>query len=696
MRAQAASGTPSRKRGLWRVLLLAGFGVLLPAGSFSFERQDGASPRNVPRLETLADMGVPSTQGAAPGYVADDVCASCHEDIARSYQSVGMSRSFFAPSRKKNIEDFQTSGFFHRPSSRYYRIWWKDDRLVFSQWQTDFRGERINSWEVPVDWILGSGTRSRTYLYQTEEGELYQLPLAWYTQSGSWGMAPGFDRPDHHGVGRIVRRECMFCHNAFPDVPKGSDSAMSPQTFPRSLPQGIGCQRCHGPGGGHVLAALESEAETKIRAAIVNPARLDAVRRGDVCLQCHLQPTITLGRPRRFGRDDYSFRPGEALTDYLVPVDVEVEGQRRTDRFEINHHPYRLRQSRCFMLSGGKLECTSCHDPHRKAPFQEAAGRYQRVCLGCHPGALGDGHPRVTARPAGVGLWGLAEDAPLEGACVVCHMPKRRPEDVVQVVMTDHLITRRIGTDEMLAPLEELKDPVLLDAALFDPARGPDGPLGKLYCATAVCEVICPPQATDFLGATLLSSGNLDAGPWMILAQAQLHLRRYAEAESTLRKVMARHSNQTGARESLALALAGQGRVEEAVSLLRASLKSSAPRSATLFNLGGLLLSLGRFDEALENLRAAVRLNPARVEAWVHLGDLHAKQGRFLDAVDCYTMALSLDARVTSAYLGVGKAFLKLGKRDEAVRFWRQGMRSAPDTAPLAKALQELFRSRGE
>ena len=40
---------------------------------------------------------------------------------------------------------------------------------------------------------LGSGNHSRGYLYRTPSGELYQLPLMWYTQTGRWGMAPGYD-----------------------------------------------------------------------------------------------------------------------------------------------------------------------------------------------------------------------------------------------------------------------------------------------------------------------------------------------------------------------------------------------------------------------------------------------------------------------------------------------------------------------
>ena len=31
-------------------------------------------------------------------------------------------------------------------------------------------------------------------------------------------MAPGYDRPNHQGVLHRVRRKCMFCHNAYPNV----------------------------------------------------------------------------------------------------------------------------------------------------------------------------------------------------------------------------------------------------------------------------------------------------------------------------------------------------------------------------------------------------------------------------------------------------------------------------------------------
>ena len=108
----------------------------------------------------------------------------------------------------------------------------------------------------------------------------------------------------------------------------------------------------------------------RTRATIVNPIRLTVSLRNDICYSCHMQPTVTLAGIRRFGRSIQSFRPGQALTDYLSPVDIDDEEISRSERFEINHHPYRLEQSACFKKSAGALSCLTCHDPHRKVPVE--------------------------------------------------------------------------------------------------------------------------------------------------------------------------------------------------------------------------------------------------------------------------------------------------------------------------------------
>ncbi len=345
-------GVPPSRRG--RRKALSGVGIrrlLIPAGlllTLALARAD--PPDSIP--SDLAALGIPVTAGAAPGYVDDHACASCHTDIARTYKRKGMARAFFRPRPETDIEDF-SAPFYHAASRQSFQIVRNGERLVFRRWQTDEAGRPVHVFETEVDWVLGSGGHSRTYLYRAPGGEMFQLPLAWYSQTRKWGMAPGYDRPDHDGVLRQVRRECLFCHDAYPEVPAGSDAHNAPHLFPVSLPEGLGCQRCHGPGAEHVWLASGGMAPApEIRAVIFNPGRLPAKRQDEVCLTCHFQPSVSLPGLRRFGRGDFSYRAGEPLDGYLVQVDVEEDGQRPDERFEINHHAWRLRQSRCYLESG--------------------------------------------------------------------------------------------------------------------------------------------------------------------------------------------------------------------------------------------------------------------------------------------------------------------------------------------------------
>ena len=84
---------------------------------------------------------------------------------------------------------------------------------------------------------------------------------------------------------------------------------------------------------------IQSDGQTieDVLSSIVNPAKLSPELRDDVCYQCHLQPTSKLTSfATRFGRDIYSYRPGEPLDEYQVHFDFD-DGRNVKDRFQINH-----------------------------------------------------------------------------------------------------------------------------------------------------------------------------------------------------------------------------------------------------------------------------------------------------------------------------------------------------------------------
>ncbi|MEZ5557669.1 MAG: cytochrome c3 family protein [Pseudomonadales bacterium] len=617
--------------------------------------------------DDLARLGAHATRGAAAGYVEDSVCGTCHVEKYASYQHVGMAQSLRRPEHARPMERFGEE-YHHAPSQRYYRIDRTDSGLVFHRYQRDAAGAVVNAVDIPIAWVLGSGNRARSYLYQTEWGELYLLPLGWYSETASWGMSPGFEYPDHPGIHRRIERECMFCHNGFPEVPSGSDLHGMPATFPAVLPEGTGCQRCHGPGAAHLQAVLDGAPADAIRGAIVNPVRLTPQRRDSVCFQCHMLPVVSVVGARRFGRGDYSFRPGELISDYLVHVDVQERGEDPAERFEINHHGYRLFQSRCYRESVGELACTSCHDPHVKPEPVAFRARVAEVCGSCHAEPSGQ-------HPAQLDLG--------DGDCVRCHMPRRRTRDVIHVTMTDHRIARGPFDLEALAAPLEPEVPLVTGVDLLEFGQPPTGAEATAYRTIPALRAGRSMQAALIaLQRSLEQHSYTEPTPYLDLARGQLQTGRFAEAEATARRVLASNDGLAVAHTLLGVALMAQNRSADAISELQRSLALQRDPE-THFNLALAYLRAGAADEGEAQLTAALELRPLMAVAWKYRGLLRAARGDRPGARDALIRAIALDPLDTAAYAQLIDVLRALGESQQAERYLELGRRVSGNPSAL-------------
>jgi predicted CXXCH cytochrome family protein len=143
------------------------------------------------------------------------------------------------------------------------------------------------------------------------------------TMSDRAVVAP-LEIPGAHFVGNQV---CFQCHTqitrAFPSSPHAHLRVAN-----AALPDGTGCESCHGPGSKHVEAGGGAK-------FIINPGR-----EPDACFRCHLE--------------------------------THAEFQLRV------HHP----------VIEGHMNCVQCHDPHGSDIFKPAGGlamaRLNESCADCH------------------------------------------------------------------------------------------------------------------------------------------------------------------------------------------------------------------------------------------------------------------------------------------------------------------------
>jgi hypothetical protein len=125
------------------------------------------------------------------------------------------------------------------------------------------------------------------------DNDYFILPRMWSVQSRKWReySVYGWQR-------RPYVKQCIGCHAVSFDPATKQVAELS-----------VGCEACHGPGAKH--------AASPSRENIVNPARLSPARSDDVCASCHVRGKDLSG--------EYFFpigwKPGEALADYLVPLD---------------------------------------------------------------------------------------------------------------------------------------------------------------------------------------------------------------------------------------------------------------------------------------------------------------------------------------------------------------------------------------
>jgi hypothetical protein len=339
----------------------------------------------------IADRSRPS--GRSPvAIVGDRVCQECHTIEAGQHRRSGHARTL-RPAAEIDLARWLSGRSVvdpERPEAGWtYSL--KDGRL---------EAERTEKGQVDrqtLEFALGSGRHATTFVTLTGSAEgppgSREHRLTYFAASQTLGITPGQRASDHEsGVNAMGRDRdplatalCFGCH-----ATTISDS--SPRIVDvATMRPGVGCERCHGPGGEHVAAA--DRGETNLTMPFAKVWTAEGQMR--LCGACHRHPSQA--------------PPGEIRVD-----------NPKIARFQ----PVGLMQSKCYTHSDGALSCVNCHNPHDHASNDRAV--YEAACLECH-------------KPGGKGRT-LCPVSPRDN-CLGCHMPAL---DTGQgILFTDHWIRIR-------------------------------------------------------------------------------------------------------------------------------------------------------------------------------------------------------------------------------------------------------------
>ena len=192
---------------------------------------------------------------------------------------------------------------------------------------------------------------------------------------------------------------CTVCH-----AEKAKSYANSPHSQgadPRTPAAAKGCETCHGPGSKHIADPVN-----------VKPAQFSKMKSDDVnavCTTCHNK-----GVHANWETSTHASRGLSCTTCHSVhDAKSEKSHLKNTTQIDLCGTCHRdkvlkLQKSGHMPVREGKLECTSCHNPHGSTNVKmlKVGDTVSEACTSCH------------AEKRGPYLW---EHAPVREGCTTCH-----------------------------------------------------------------------------------------------------------------------------------------------------------------------------------------------------------------------------------------------------------------------------------
>ena len=651
--------------------------------------------KNTDKQITKSEISPYLNHSDSARYVGMSQCRLCHQSIYNTFIETGMGKSFDRATKLKSSAEFQKASIYDKIADLHYRAYWDHDSLFIKEFRLD-KKDTVHSRTEQVNYIIGSGQHTNSHL-QTVNGYINQMPMTYYTQKEHWDLPPGFENGLNTRFSRKIGLECMSCHNAYPEFVQGSENKF------KSLPGGIDCERCHGPGSIHVAersTGTKIDTSKYIDYSIVNPAKLPIDAQFDICQRCHLQGNAVL----KEGSSFYDFKPGQKLSDF---ISVFLPKYKNADEeFIMASHADRLKQSPCFIKSyeragkqnslkpyQGAMTCITCHDPHvsvrqtNKNVFNEACMKChdQRADAGSQPGV------REALRTAHRQLKDWSN-------CVSCHMPATGSTDIPHVSVHDHYIRKpvtkkekdRIKTFVGLFPVNEKNPDALTRArAYIDQYSKFEQEGTYLDSASALLKDRTPEELYANIRALIHLHFIRQDFPKLISCVDRLG----AEKCYSSMFIKTSYDNEDAwASYRIAEAYSNSGNNRLALRWFKKAVEL-APYNLDFRNkLGNCLASENDLAGATGQFEFIMKENPKFVSSYSNLGYIKLLQGFPAEALRLYNIGKKLDPDNEALLLNLAGYYLYMKDKVSARKSIETILKKNPKNQRAAEALKQLTR----
>jgi Flp pilus assembly protein TadD len=612
--------------------------------------------------------------GATPDpkhYVGSETCALCHKDIAATQAKTAMAMTWQGMVTSLLPATYHAQIAEQPDPALVTQVGRLNDRFEYSVAMPE--RPKVT---LPIEVIMGGKRHVLGFLSRIQQLDgiplqrpaLIQTRYAWSDADNKLVLAPGCspERPRSYQTAFGItlspgyEARCLECHGR-------------PATLGAGTQGGVRCETCHGPGSQHLQAVGKGIPGQ----GIVNPRRLSSDEGVEICAQCHV-----------------------GLTKFSDPT---------PDDLLIANQVVALKSSECFIQSGKRMSCTTCHNPHKDA--EDADELSIRACLSCHSMAA---KPHAAICPVNA-----------SGACVGCHMPSKKlgsfhlvdhqirvhPEQGVQSRKSDE------GLRSEIRPVREFLRIIVAKNREQAEEAGQRLRQGEAFSRVARELSSATGLTGGYMGAKLLSeldpalastastlaygqtSGIIEAGErWIILHRMPRDFKWEADQRQREAEVLRLGGDPAGALEKCQQALIAyphflraltfmgmtfgkSGNPQRGIDVLRVATALYPNDAGAEFDLALILDELGHRTEAMEAYRRAVALDPDLVSAYAYLGRTLYSNEDLQGAINVFRQGLQVDPLSAELYYGLGLALTRHGNVSGAKRAIALASQIDPDVA---------------